>query len=573
MTIVPWTVLEPGQTETIAGVLLGREHPQSVHLRPARGDGGIDILDPVGDGRVDVYQVKYFPTALTDSRKDQIRRSMRRLAGNPRVEVRKWYLVLPLNPSADEHEWFERYLHKCGVTGEWFGLSKLEGLAAAHQDVIDYYVRDGRERLEKSIEQLRKLAGIVPGPSSLLVAPSDVTGPLAALYEVLNRDDPHFRYDSEVGAEPPPAALLLSRPGLIASVSAIQDGVSVTHHVHAKFEAATDYRPIPLTFNVRRNRMDGAVAAEWDRAIQYGTPVTLPTGTVTDLAFGLPGGLGSTAAEGSLWVSANRNDAAKPYKLRLRVLGESDEIVGETLLDMERVTLGMSGRGIRAHGHDVGGALEVEILTDIEPDGTPGQVSLKLTLSELTSLAPAAVRAGVRFISAFHRPHRLQTAPEYGPPAEGTTMIEVDEPAVTDELVDLVDALADLQERVKGDLRVPDLGSLTMRSFKEITRTGRLVRGETIRESWEGRTFSAILTGEPAAAPDGPVRFAFSGRQDVAVGDQVVTLDPITMVLMAAELAYEPCDGGTRVTAVPALGNTTMVTCLASIDEVPLEAV
>lgn len=566
VTIVPWAVLEPGQTENIVGVLFGREHPQSTHLRPSRGDGGIDVLDPVGDGRFDVYQIKYFATPLTDSRKDQIRRSLRRLADNSSIKIRHWYLVLPLNPSKEELAWFNSYLRTRGVAGEWFGLTKLEGLAAAHQDVIDYYIHDGRQRLESSIQQLRELAGIVPGPAAQLISPADTTGPLAALYQVLNRDDPHFKYDFEITASPPrPAA----RPNLIASVTATRDGVSVTHHVFAEFAAATDYRAVPLTFNVHPDRMDAAVAAEWDRAVRYGTAAKLPAGTVTDLNIDLPGGLASTTDEGTLWISESRTPAARPYRLRLRITDGFDQPVADALFDMKPITTGMFGRGVRAHGYEVAGLFEIEILTDIEPSGTPGRVQFRLSLSDPKALAPAAIRPGVKFLAAFHRPNQLRFASEFGPPAAQAIPIEADESPVSLEFVEIIDALAELQERLDGNLRVPKLDSLTKRAANEIIRAARLVRGETLSEQWSRRKFSVSLNEPTTPLPDGPIQFAFSGRQDITIGDQTITLEPVTVILLAAQLTVDPTESTTTVMAEPALGNSTMLTMLRPIADVP----
>ncbi len=91
--MVPWSLLEPNQTEKIAAVLLGRRHPRALRVRPAPGDGGIDVRDPAGDGRDDVYQIKWFPTALTESRERQIHASLNKVEQNVAVFIREWYLV------------------------------------------------------------------------------------------------------------------------------------------------------------------------------------------------------------------------------------------------------------------------------------------------------------------------------------------------------------------------------------------------------------------------------------------------------------------------------------------------
>ncbi len=446
----------------------------------------------------------------------------------------------------------------------WFGLDQLELLAAEFPEVIDYYVRDGRDRLEQSITQLRELMGIVPGRGEQLLAPDDTTAPLAALYRTLNRDDPHFWYEFEVGAEPPLAEPLLVRPGLIASATYTDNGVSVTHHVYGKYVDAVEDRPIPLAFNIDSDRMDDAMQEEWQRALDYGTPVRLPEGVATHLKFGLPGGLAHEAEEGSLWLQALPADGARPYKLRLQVVAPDGTMLASALAEMEPVTSGLRGAGLRAYGHDVGGAFSVEILTRWA-DGESGTGSIKFQTPDWTGLAPAALRAGVRFLGALGRPNHLGFAPEFGPAVKDLMEVPADEPPVTAEAVVLVEALADIQEQVKADLKMPALEEMTVRSAKQILRAAQLVRGEGVHEDWSDHDISM----DPALElPNGPVQLALTGSQRITVGDQEVLLDPVTLVLVAAQASRDESDPS-KVHLQPALGNATMISRFASIDEVP----
>lgn len=571
MTIVAWATLTTGQTEQLVGVLLGRQLPNSIRLRPSQGDGGIDVLDPVADQQVDVYQIKYFATALDSSRWTQIERSLRRVADNPTVHLRDWYLVLPLNPSPNDLEKFKELEKSVPFACHWYGLDRLESLAAAHQDVVDYYLHDGRQRRDKTIEDLRALVGIARPAVGQIVAPGDITNPLASLYELLNRDDPHYRYEFAVTTSPPGASHFIEQPGLVASFAHGRDGVAVIHHIFARYRMATEDAPIPLTFTVQQGEMDNATAAEWQRAIRYGTPVLLPIGTVTDAHFGLPGGLAANPAEIVMRMSAASGDSARPYRLRLRLVDPEGLQLADALMAMEPVTRGMIGGGTRAYGTEAGGAFSVEILIDIQGDGTLGDVRFNLSIADLTGLPPAAIRSGLRFLAAFHQPNCLEFAPEFGPGAGDALDLPVDAAPVTPELVELVEALADLHERVAASLQMPDLDALTVRDRHEILRAGQLVRGETVQGNWEEHSF--VLT-EPSRFPtDGPVQLALCGKQDVAVGDQVVTLEPVTIVLLAAELTVTPDDAGVRIAARPTLGNNRMLLRLAPIDEVPPQVV
>ncbi len=60
MTDVPWTTLEPGTTEKVISVMLWRREPAARRIRPSSGDGGLDVVVPVGPGGlVDVDQINY----------------------------------------------------------------------------------------------------------------------------------------------------------------------------------------------------------------------------------------------------------------------------------------------------------------------------------------------------------------------------------------------------------------------------------------------------------------------------------------------------------------------------------
>lgn len=565
---VPWVTLAPEQTERLAGVLLCRTHPNALRLRPSRGDGGIDIFDPADGEHVDVYQVKSFATSLTSSRKQQIKKSLARVFLNSSVLVRRWYLVVPLNPTPEEYAWFEELTSAFGFHCYWYGLDRLESLAAGHPDVIEYYLGDGRVRLESAISQLRDLAGLTQRPTGELLTPAEITSPLESVYAALNRDDPHFRYEFQVTETIPPVAHMLDHPWLVASHSNLHDGVCVTHHIFARYLMATEDAPIALTFNVQSGRFDAATAEAWGRALQYGTDVQLPSGTVTDLHIEMPGGLGGTFSEAALWMSGSPASNAQPYRLKLRLIDTTGAVVAEAIVEMESVTRGR--RGLRAHGKERGGAFDLEILTEVDDAGNPRACEFSVAVNDLVGLQPAAVRSGVVFLGAVHAPNRLQFGPEFGPLADQTFELPFDDSSVTGILVKLIDCLAELQEKVSADLRISDLDELPALTLNEILRAARLVRGETIRDEWHEQLFKMASLVEPP--PEVPSQLAVSGTYQFEIAGQPIALTPITMVLLAADISIVEEAGKVRLLARPALGNNTRLTRLAPIDGVPPQA-
>ena len=571
MTMVPWSTLEPGAVEQIAAVLLGREHPRAIRQRPGRGDQGIDVLDYVDGSIVDVYQIKSFTTRLDRSRRGQIEESLRRVVTNGAVTIRDWYLVVPLQPTPGELQWFRDLDDEVQFTCHWFGVDRLDALAAAYQDVVDYYVDAGRQRLEETIRLLRDVARMDPADAKQLVTPEEASTRLRELYLALNRTDPHYRYELQVGQHPPRVSALLEEEGLVASGSLVGGDLAITHHIYARYHDATEDRPIPLTFSLRAGDMDDSVAEAWERAMRYGTPVTVPSPYVTDLRFGLPGGLEHHADEGTIRLGPAHPENAKPYRLRLQVVAPDDELLEEVVLDMAPVTRGIAHTGWRAHGWAPAQAFELEILCDLAEDGTVAGVRVGFRVGQLTGAAPAALRQPIRFLGQLRHPNRLRFAREFGPAVGRPEAVPSDESPASAGLVELIEALADLQEHVAPSLATPDIDALSIETVHYILRAARLLRGETLRDRWARESIHITLKPDaPVPTDDGPLQLAISGSLNLSIGHQRITVEPLTIVYLAAQPhVVDNGDGTIRMDIEPALGNTTRLMSLQHIDDVP----
>jgi hypothetical protein len=114
-----WTLLQmlgviPGQREIFEDIcrkVVRVEHPCTRSLREHKGDHGIDFF--VGDLQtgIDVYQVKFFREEVGDSQRAQIRESYDRIL-EKKEHVKSWTLMLPLELSYEEMQWFERWEKK-----------------------------------------------------------------------------------------------------------------------------------------------------------------------------------------------------------------------------------------------------------------------------------------------------------------------------------------------------------------------------------------------------------------------------------------------------------------------------
>ena len=257
MARVEWTRTEPGDIEQVVSMLLCRENPSAIRIRPSRGDGGIDVLAPSERGSgVAVYQVKSFSSNLTAGQKAQAERSFRRLldyAGGRGLRVAEWYLTLPLDPTTDNLEWLSGFTAGHGITAEWRGLVFLEGLAGTYPALIDYYLRDGKDRLQTALESitavLRTTLQLGPAASSPAgpLTPAEAITTLVALHATLNEHDPHFSYDFSVDSACPE---VLDQPGLVAAVQEGDGERWVTFKVFARCAESLIERPVPLSLKI-----------------------------------------------------------------------------------------------------------------------------------------------------------------------------------------------------------------------------------------------------------------------------------------------------------------------------------
>jgi hypothetical protein len=156
MARVEWSRLSGDDIEAVVAILLCREHPTATRIKPSIGDAGIDVWVPGVKGP-SVYQVKGYTGNIDATRRRHIKKSWTQLQKYVRVNsvaLACWYLVMPENPTKEQLKWFDEELTadaKCPCI--WKGLDYPEGLAAKYPEVIDYYLRDGKERLEATVRR------------------------------------------------------------------------------------------------------------------------------------------------------------------------------------------------------------------------------------------------------------------------------------------------------------------------------------------------------------------------------------------------------------------------------------
>jgi hypothetical protein len=548
---------------------LGNKDQRAFRIRPSKGDGGLDVLVPAArEGYFDDYQVKKFATNLDDNQKRQIVESLKRARdtnndpSNPFL-IDTWLLTLPLDPTREQFKWLREEATKLDVPFkiEWKGLRFLEGLAADYPQVIDYYLRDGKDRLQDSIAALRDLAQLSVSPSGAALEPGDVIERLGNLGRALNRDDPHYRYDFEVTSNEP---VLFDRPGLVGSVvGGVPDGY-VTFHVYARYPDATEDRPIPITFNISLAELTPELLEDVNNMLQYGRPVSLPESAVTDINVDMPGGLGFEHGNGSISLgpASAKSDQASRMVWAI-VPPDTVEPLAQLTFQMEAPTRGMSG-GMHVQGVDTTGVVAATIRVSALEDGKQA-VSLSVTVIDPVGKLVGQVLPGLQFLRRFSAPGRLAFGSEYGlfTVADGLPLPESQQtiPAIA---LEYAESLQVISQRSGKVIEFPDLADVTENDYSNIIGIGKVLRGERVSLTWSSITAQVRPGGiEPETLASG-LRMTSQNVTATISGTQYDLGQFYTYLLSArieGDLGAEPGpDGNIPMAILPGDNNQAVMT-------------
>ncbi len=160
---IPWTRYSGEDIEMVLAAFISKEVRDAIHIRPAKGDGGIDLIVWLSEESVDVYQVKKFAENLGSSQKSQIVASWDRLQktlAKDQFSLHAWHLVMPLDPTPDNLAWARKMVDPSGAKFVWDGLARVDGWAAVYPEIVDYYLDGGKKEIDEGIERILSLSGL-----------------------------------------------------------------------------------------------------------------------------------------------------------------------------------------------------------------------------------------------------------------------------------------------------------------------------------------------------------------------------------------------------------------------------
>jgi hypothetical protein len=550
----------PGDTlEKVLAVLIGQDHKNIKRRTPSSGDGGVDILLPEGDGW-HVRQVKGFSQRLTSPQKRQIKASLASAIADPRLDrpIVRWTLSMPTDFTSGEEAWFQELVSAAPFSCDSEGAVVWDGLAARHPHVIDYYLRDGRERVERRARDLLAVAHDASRPLS----PIDVAGHLGQLRWSLNRDDPHYQYEFATGSDP--NGLTPKQDGAVmTAVRQLEDGSFLAITVKERYEGAIEDAPIQGRMTVRI--LDSERDIDLRNAVQdfrlFGSPLELPDGSL-DIELDAPGGLGGSFDGGGGHIQALPLRNAME-ETRIQVVHPDDGVASEVLLKTEGVTRGELG-GIEVNTKDATGNLSAQFRLHPPAGDDEPTLQFNLQLSGLLGQPVKQVVELARLVSLFKPPYELKWRPRYGTGEFSSTPFEQDLSFVAPEVLALLDHLERIQDRVREIVLVPD--AIDAEMMNQVAFVAELLEAGMVERRWDSFDIQLKEEADPKEVrglmgSDGAI--AIEQEWSLSLGDQEIPLGFVNQVF-TARLAEIQGDDPRVIRVIPA-GDNRFITRLGAL--------
>lgn len=527
MSRIPWERYGGDDVEAVVAIMLLRDIPQAQRIRPSKGDGGIDVLVPLPDGRWEIYQVKGFAKSLNSSHKTQIRNSWNRVLkfAKGKANIAAWHVVRPIDPTHEDREWLEELTAGEDFPSDWVGLTTIDGWAARYPEVVDYYLGDGRERLESSLQRLASgLSLIGAGTAGTLSTPAQSVEGLGAIYSSINALDPHFRYEFHVtSAGSHDLTVIPDGPGYLGSFSKVVGDVAVQVDTYARYPQATEDRPIPISVSFTPTAEDQKRA--WDDFLRFGTSVHEVPAQI--LSADLPGGF-EVIGSGLTQVSIVSRHSEKKLEYELTIIGPDGEALASIPMIMAAPTSGVDQKGgIAWRGQDATGMLTIEVRSDPARDYEGLFASLRGAIGQPAAAAAAALQRFALLCAG----NSIRLSVPYGPPAVETTVLRADliDMSHVRMNLEICQPLADIQRHTTQRLVLPRTPEEVSRDDVNSWRlAANLLNGHWVTRRWASLGMS-IPSGESVKLPCRirltiPLVITLAGEEiELGYYDQLVT--------------------------------------------------
>jgi hypothetical protein len=488
-----------------------------------------------------LFEIKSFTGRVGDAQRRQIKASLERAVG---LQPLDWTLIVPIDHNPAELAWFERLQGTVAFPIVWRGLTWLDSEFSTHSAIARYYV-DG------VAEELADLARLFSQERAALASGvRDVIERVGALSRRVDEIDPHYR------------------------VKITADDGNVGIELVPRYPGAERDRPITGTFRLTFPNTDEgrAAAAEFRRAVEYGTPVTVPSAYTEHVSLDAPAGLGGQFDGVSLELLPSDFGNVEGVAI-LEVVGPSGRVLAGVPLTL---TLKSRGEiGAIFEGSDRTGWLQST--WELNSTAGTGQFEFRVRSQDYF---PGDLLHVVRLLEVVAHPNVLRLVTEAGAPFASAQIPEGVHFADAG-FTSLVEDLAQIQWASRTIRKIsPDL---TDEDLREAAAASALLRGETVTGTWNSISLQlSFEAGEEARRElaterlfmdlggNGPYVAEISGME-YGIGAGLRTH------LESAELAPEHADmrdagivpAGARIRMVPGSSRVCTTTLVNDAEEQP----
>lgn len=450
--MVKWDDLGPEKYETMVSVLVSRLYEDAQRIDGKGGDGGRDvqIVDKQDGSMLEAFELKSFTGRMNPSRKKQVADSLSRAAN---LKPRQWTLIVPIDPTPKEYEWFRKLENNYPFSIRWFGKTWLDEKMAAFPDIYRYFLEGAETEALQLIQELLEERAQISNVHDVLTR-------VEKLRKRLSEIDPYYRYEISTG----PTAADFKPPDVALSVSY----GDVRVHVYPKYWGAVRDRPI----TIRTHIIVGPDYKSVQDALDYRLELNVPSEMIGSTTIDAPFGLGGSFTGGELHLFPNSPKLEEPLPVGLIVMDGNRHLAG---LPIEITDRTVGRKGAILTGSDNTGWLRTRLRVNMEGK----ELQARFWLNPKPAL-PAHLKPLFQWIDACRAPHRLVLRWPNG--SEMSSAIRIDSP-LHESVGQFVEALAYLQEHIGTYWEIQP--SSLEENGKELVMAAALIRGETVNVIWK----------------------------------------------------------------------------------------
>jgi hypothetical protein len=498
MRRIDWRDLSPGLFEDMVAVLLSHLHQRVKRLDGGGGDSGRDVHFK-GNELYDIYQMKYFPYRLGPVQRRQIKDSFETASA---LKPTSWTLILPIDLTQGEEEWFDDLVDGELFTCNWRGKTWLDAKFAERPFIAKYFLEGADAEVLDALKELNK------EQAALARGLPDALDRLHALHERINQLDPYWEFDLGLVEN---TATLTPRP---------------------RFAGAEEESPIII--NVRlafpNNKEGQAALATWKEATEFGGAAEAADEVVEEVIIDGPGGIATSFSGGSVKMGPT----AEPFSLpvRLGVQSPSNKPLAELPITFTERSGGL--HGVVLSGQDRTQSMRVRLRVSLKDQ----RINVNVGFSPHLDALPGDLLPALRFLRVFGTPNRYSMRDA----ASGTPIGEPHpipmKPLVDPEFVEIIERLAKLQELTHIHFPVPK--DFTDQDFGELNDALQLLDGQPVSNTWKTMTFGLTAGGwkkaEEYLRSGEPLSFVIRQEMAAVIAGNSVPIGTVQRHLPSAEV-------------------------------------